>query len=264
MNNLEHFSTKFQRTRRNAMKIGAVSAFAILAKLAKPTPAAAASEAEQACFLKGTTIRTADGGRNVESLAIGDLLPTVFGGMRPIQWIGCYRYKRSDPSRPWVKDVLPVRIARSALGPGVPHSDLYLTQWHALFIDDVLVPVGSLVNGTSIALYDANEFDELEFFHIKLESHDVIYAEGAPCETLLKVSEASLNFADYLRQYGTPEIDELPCVPLLTFNGGRSQVKSRFRSAVSPWFDRRQKIDVIRDRLEERGIALCRQPASIS
>src|ERR1019366_696847 len=110
MNNLEHFSTKFQRTRRNAMKIGAVSAFAILAKLAKPTPAAAAiGPGTGECFLKGTTIRTADGGRNVESLAIGDLLPTVFGGMRPIQWIGCYRYKRGDPSRPWVKDVLPVR-----------------------------------------------------------------------------------------------------------------------------------------------------------
>jgi hypothetical protein len=42
----------------------------------------------------------------------------------------------------------------------------------------------------------------------------------------------------------------------LSFNGGRSEIRSRARSAVSPWIDRREKIDVIRDRLEERGISL--------
>jgi hypothetical protein len=31
---------------------------------------------------------------------------------------------------------------------------------------------------------------------------------------------------------------------------------SRVRSALSPWADYRRKLDVIRDRLEERGIAL--------
>jgi hypothetical protein len=29
------------------------------------------------------------------------------------------------------------------------------------------------------------------------------------------------------------------------------EVSSRFRSAISPWFDRRQKLDIIRDKLEE-------------
>ena len=156
-------------------------------------------------------------------------------------------------SKPWVKDALPVRITRSALGPNVPHSDLYVTKGHAVFIDNVLVPVGSLINCTMIALYDANELDELEFFHIKLESHDVIYAEGAPCETLLNVDENAVNFAEYLRMYGTPTGSEAPCVPLLSYNGGRSELKSRLRSALSPWIDRRLQIDVIRDRLEERS-----------
>jgi hypothetical protein len=73
------------------------------------------------CFLKGTKIQTAEGERKVEDLAIGDLLPTMFGGLRPGQWIGRYPIKRSDPSKPWVKDALPVRIARSALAPDVPH-----------------------------------------------------------------------------------------------------------------------------------------------
>ena len=130
------------------------------------------------CFLKGTKIQTAEGERKVEDLAIGDLLPTMFGGLRPVQWIGRYPIRRSDPSKPWVKDALPVRIARSALAPDVPHSDLYVTRGHSLLIDGVLVPAEVLINGTTITRYEAREYDELEFFHIKLESHDVIYAEG--------------------------------------------------------------------------------------
>ena len=37
------------------------------------------------------------------------------------------------------------------------------------------------------------------------------------------------------------------------------QLKSRMRSALSPWLDRRAPLDVIRDRLEERAIMLSRQ-----
>ena len=136
------------------------------------------------CFLKGTRIRTAEGEREIENLAIGDLLPTMFGGLRPIEWIGHYPFKKSDPSKPWVKDALPVRFARSALAPGVPHSDLYVTAGHSLLINGVLVPAKLLINGATITRYAAHEYAELEFFHIKLETHDVIYAEGTPLETL--------------------------------------------------------------------------------
>ena len=152
------------------------------------------------CFLKGTTIRTVSGDRKIEDLAIGDLLPTMFGGLRPIQWIGRYPIKKSDPSKPWVKDALPVRIARSALAPDVPHADLYVTGGHTLLIDGVLVPAEVLINGTTITRYEAREYDEMEYFHIKLESHDVIYAEGAPAETLLNVEE----FRGQFRRVSSP------------------------------------------------------------
>ena len=183
----------------------------------------------------------------------------MFGGMRPVQWIGRYPLKKSDPSKPWVKDARPVRIARSALAPGVPQADLYVTGGHALFIDGLLIPVGNLINGTTITRYEAREYDELEFFHIKLERHDVIYAEGAPVDTLLNVDECAVNFAEYFRRYGTQKTEEAPCAPRVSYDGGRGELKSRFRSAISPWLDRREPIDVIRDRLEERGIVLSRQ-----
>ena len=187
------------------------------------------------------------------------MLPTRFGGLRPVQWIGRYPIRRSDPTKPWVKDALPVRIARSALAPDVPHSDLYVTRGHSLLIDGVLVPAEMLINGTTITRYEAREYDELEFFHIKLESHDVIYAEGAPAETLADVNESAVNFADYFRRYGTPTREEARCAPYVHAFGGREELKSRFRSALSPWIDLRNRADVVRDQLEERGFVDLRQ-----
>src|SRR5260370_31986101 len=157
----------------------------------------------------------------------------------------------------------PVRIARSALDEDVPSAALLLTAAHALFIDGVLVPAGDLVNGTTITLDAADEFDRLEYFHIKLENHSVIDAQGASCETLLSLSESAATFDDHVRKYGPQETSEMPCAPTLGFNGRRAELMSRLRSAVSVWRDRRQALDVIRDRIEERGIALSQDAALI-
>ena len=236
------------------LRMGAIFGSVVLAK----TVATACPPGKCSCFLKGTKIEIADGERKIEDLRVGDLLPTMFGGLRPVQWIGRYSFKKSDPSKPWVKDALPVRIARSALSPEVPHTDLYVTGYHSLLIDGVLVPAEMLINGVTATSCEAREYDQLEYFHIKLESHDVIYAEGAPVETLLTVDESAVNFADYLRQYGTPTTEEARCAPHIHAFGGRDELKSRFRSALSPWIDLRNQADVVRDRLEERGIELSR------
>ena len=271
MNEPKMLSPGDQRTRRNIMKMGAIVTSAIVANLTMTRTAAAGNnqggngqgqngQGGGHCLLKGTKIRTAHGDRKIEDLAIGDLVPTMFGGLRPIQWIARYPYRKGDPSKPWAKSALPVRIARSALGPNVPRDDLYLTSWHSVLIDGVLAPAGSLINATTIKLDEAGEYDELEYFHVKLESHDVIYAEGAPVETLLRVDERAVNFAEYFRIWGAPKTAETRCAPLVCCDGGRGELMSRFRSAISPWFDRREQIDVIRDRLEERGIISSRQP----
>jgi len=199
-------------------------------------------------------ISTTAGERRVEDLCVGDMLPTAFGGMRPIEWIGRFRRTRRDSSKPWVKDALPVRIARSALAPNVPSADLYVTQGHALLIDGLLIPAVSLVNDTTITLYAAEEHDELEFFHIKLESHDVIYAEGAPCETLLRVDETMSNFADYLRQHGESELRDVHCAPVVC-KGRRGELMTKARSLVSPVLGP-QQLDLIRARLNARAMTL--------
>jgi hypothetical protein len=261
-NNLENLGA--QRTRRNIVKAGPILASAVAVSLATTRNVLAKDKdkvkhKDANCFLKGTKIQTAEGGRQIETLAVGDLLPTMFGGLRPVQWIGRYPLRKSDPSKPWVKDALPVRIARSALAPHLPRADLYVTAAHSLLIDGVLVPAEMLINGTTITRYEASETDELEYFHIKLESHDVVYAEGVPAETLLNVEESAVNFAEYLRQYGTAATDEDRCAPHIHIWGGRIELKSRLRSALSPWIDLRNRADVVRDQLEERGFVDSRQ-----
>ncbi|MGH7059487.1 MAG: Hint domain-containing protein, partial [Stellaceae bacterium] len=189
MANLENLPLGIRRSRRNLIKLGAIAASALVAGLTT-TPASAAPPGHRPpppppphpghgppggpmCFLKGTRIRAAAGDRNIEDLAAGDLLPGAFDGLQPIQWIGRYSYKRSDPTKPWNSDALPVRVARSALGPDVPRADLFITRTHALLIDGVLVPVCNLINGTTITVYDASSLDEIEYFHIKLHRHAV-------------------------------------------------------------------------------------------
>ena len=245
-----------RRTRRNIMKMGAILASVGFARITTAKAVTLLPCTACKCFLKGTMIETAAGERKVEDLAPGDLMPTMFGGLRPIRFVTRYSLKRSDPAKAWPQDVRPIVIARSALAEGVPNADLYVTGAHSLMIDGLLIPAEELVNGATIRIHDAADSLELEYFNIKVEGHDVIYAQGAAVETLLAVDESAVNFADYFRMYGVPADDVNRCAPRVSNDGGRWALKSRFRSAVSPWVDRREPFDIIRDRLEERSAAL--------
>ena len=160
----------------------------------------------------------------------GDLVPTRFGGVTPILKIDSYIVERGG-------DEKPVRVARSALDDNVPATDLWLTAPHAIYMDGILISIGNLVNGSTIAFDDEMSADKLQFFHIELAIHDVIDAEGAACESLL---------APWMER----------CAPRLALDGRRSELKSRLRSAAAIVIDRRTPLDIVRDRLEERGLSL--------
>jgi hypothetical protein len=205
-----------------------------------------------ACFVRGTCLLTPTGERRVEDLQIGDLVTTLSGGAKPIQWIGRRVYRRSTGSS-YPESVLPVRVAAGALGPDAPHRDLLISQEHALCVDGVLIKAADLINGSSITLRPDTELSEIEYLHVKLTRHDVIFAEGAPSETLIVHAgndERFDNFAEYLRLYGEHAAEEAPYTPI-AFKDGRERLLSRLRSAASPWFDRRNEFDKARDRIEE-------------
>jgi hypothetical protein len=208
------------------------------------------------CFLKGTLIDTPDGQKKVEDLSIGDLVTTIGGAARPVQFISAYSYRKADPSRDWVEDVKPVVVRKSAISDNVPNRDLYMTRAHALYLDGMLIPVCNLINGSTIVVDDAEDLSELEYFHVKFESHDVVYAEGAACESLLTVSENAKNFAEYYRAHGLPESEQKPFAPIHSFWSRRSQLASRVRSAASLIKESRRPLDLVRDQLEARAASL--------
>ena len=132
------------------------------------------------CFASGTGIATPDGEVAIERLAVGDRVLTHFAGERRVTWIGhrtvdCRR--QPDPTA-----IFPVRIVAGAFGDGLPRRDLYLSPGHALFIDGLLIPVKCLLNDTTIAQVPT---DTVTYYHIELDEHDVVFAEGLAAESYL-------------------------------------------------------------------------------
>ena len=212
------------------------------------------------CFLRGTRIWTPSGETRVEDLRINDLVVTSSGEAEPAQWVWGRRFERL-PGQKWGEEVVPIRVARSALGPNTPHRDLYLSRYHCLYLDGVLIPVLDLINDSTIARIDATRLREIEYFHIKLERHSVIYAEGAACETLREISAVNsdtLEFEEYRRLYGDRLVDEPaePVAPMLCYNGGRARLRGHIRDVVSHVTDVRSKLEIVRDNLKERAQSL--------
>jgi len=130
------------------------------------------------CYCRGTRIQTARGEVAVEHLAIGDLVITQRGEARPIVWIGTGRALATRGRR---NAATPVIVRKGALADNVPHRDLRVTKGHSLYLDGVLIPVEFLVNHRSI-LWD-DRAQEVQIYHIELETHDVLIADGAPAES---------------------------------------------------------------------------------
>ena len=207
------------------------------------------------CYLRGTCIRTPAGERRIEELKIGDQVVTLSGESKPIKWIGRQRFTKS--SERWPKDFEPIRIRRFALDERTPHRDLYVSPNHAIYIDGVLIPAKYLINGLNITQCAPAGTNVINYFHIELSDHDVIYAEGAPAETFGSLREARDqfdNFYEYYRLYtNEDETAHPPCAPLLWGESRLDKVMHPLRSVLQPWIDLRVTRDKIRDRLVARA-----------
>jgi hypothetical protein len=88
--------------------------------------------------------------------------------------------------------VWPVRVAAGAFGPGRPHADVWLSPDHAVFVNEVLIPIRHLINGSTIAQV---KLDRVTYHHIELAEHDVLLAEGLPAESFLDMRDGT-NYAN--------------------------------------------------------------------
>jgi hypothetical protein len=205
------------------------------------------------CFLRGTRIGTPGGEIPVEDLTIGTLVETLKGPL-PVKWIGRQKFRKDSPSWHW--SVAPIRVARFALSDQYPHDDLYLSPNHSLFIEGFLIPVEWLVNGRSISLAKMDDRKVIDYFHIELETHEVVLAEGAPAETLLVTDQREnfANFVEYERLYGVDQRPAMkPFAPVLEYSGVRGELERLLRLAASPVIDIRDPIQRARERIAARA-----------
>jgi hypothetical protein len=195
------------------------------------------------CFAEGSDILTAHGEVRVEKLQAGHLVATVSGQgapMKPVLWVG--RRKVKLAGNPAASLLAPVRIAAGALGECTPHRDLLVSPDHCLYVDGSLVAARLLVNGTTITV--EHNMAEVTYFHVELEGHDVLLANGAAAESWLDAGNrawfenagvAMIQVADAPDAYATATGAKL-CAPVL--HGGEQLAAIRdaiaLRAAAVP------------------------------
>jgi hypothetical protein len=130
------------------------------------------------CFCAGTHIATPVGEILVEKLKVGDLVLTHADQPRPIIWIGVDRALATRGRR---SAATPVILQKGALADNVPCRDLRVTKGHSFYLDEVLIPAEYLINHRSIRWDDLAQ--TVSLFHIELDVHTVLLADGAPAES---------------------------------------------------------------------------------
>lgn len=185
------------------------------------------------CFVAGTLIATPHGERPVESLRAGDLVLTRDHGAVEL------RLALSAPisagrmrSRP---ELRPVRIARGALGNGLPRQDLLVSQQHRVLVrsriaqrmfgaPEVLVAAKQLTLIDGIAI--AEDVQDCTYYHLIFDQHEVVVSNGAETESLYPGPMA-------LRSLGRAARDELYALfPQLRQPAGEGSAFAQARTLV--------------------------------
>jgi hypothetical protein len=181
-----------------------------------------------ACFVNGTYIATPDGETAVESLNIGDRLRTQSAGDQKIKWIGHRTYEgrfiRGNPA------ALPICIKQHAIADNIPARDLWVSPGHAISIDGVLIHASRLVNGVSVIQVEA--VDEVTYFHIELENHEIMFAENCPAETFMDehFRQQFHNAAEFQLRYPGENAPRIPCQPRLSHGFHLHAIQTRINA----------------------------------
>lgn len=194
------------------------------------------------CFAAGTLIDTVSGPVAIELLSVGDELMTSAGTSKVV-WTGSMRMRAAGT--PWEASVAPVRISANAIAEAVPTRDLVVSPGHGIGLDllgPVLVPAGVLVNGTTVTA-EAPEW--IDYWHVEVEEHAMIKAEGLSCESYLDVGNRGSFEIAQLDQSGTV-LDP-------------SDAQGAF-----PRLSEGALVEAIKERLHERALSLGWQRQAIS
>lgn len=143
------------------------------------------------CFADGTLIDTPKGPVPVETLRPGDMVMTRDSGPLPLRWVG--RRELSADVLRVQPGLRPVKVAQDTFGRGLPANDLVLSPNHRVMLSDwrvemlfgdrdVLAAVRMLEDAPGITPADAP--DGVAYNHLMFDRHEIVTANGMPCESL--------------------------------------------------------------------------------
>ena len=177
-----------------------------------------------ACYARGTRILTIRGEVAVEELQVGDLVVTFAGReppLKPVRWMGHRRIDLGQHSDPG--NTHPIRFCAGSMDDGFPHRDLLVSPNHRMRVDDTLVTALELVNGATIVQESPKE---IEYWHIELDGHDVVLAEGMQAETYQDVGNRSaFENGSVVELY--PILDGDIPEPCLSYAGANAAARER-------------------------------------
>ncbi|MEB8388071.1 Hint domain-containing protein [Rhodobacteraceae bacterium KMM 6894] len=155
------------------------------------------------CFAAGTLITTPAGPRAVETLCAGMEVQTMDAGAQPLLWVGKQRIAPKEIAENI--RLRPVVIKAGALGQDLPTRELRVSRQHRMLISgpivqdifgapDILVPAIRLVGTPGITLGEAPQ--GIDYFHVLLADHHILFADGAPSESFLTGPQAMATLSD--------------------------------------------------------------------
>lgn len=131
------------------------------------------------CFANGTKIITDCGPVPVEFIKSGMRVQTLDQGMREVVWVGGHSVANGLKDRDDTS--LPVRIASGAFGNKDP---FFVSQQHRILVGDMFVKAKHLVTVPGFPARLARGKRNLRYFHLLLEDHSVLFADGVCAESL--------------------------------------------------------------------------------
>ncbi|MCK8464889.1 Hint domain-containing protein [Aliiroseovarius sp. S1339] len=155
------------------------------------------------CFVAGTLIDTPSGPQKIEKLRAGDDVLTLDNGPKRIRWIGARTLSiREIVLKPKLK---PIRIKAGALGANLPLRDLCVSPQHRVLVrspiakrmfggEEALIPAHKLVDIPGI--FTDTVDGPVTYMHLLLDSHEIVFSEGAPTESLFTGKEALKSVGD--------------------------------------------------------------------
>ena len=141
------------------------------------------------CFTAGTLVETDEGRVPVEELMPGDRVLTRDRGYRTLRWVGTRHVCRATLlAHP---EFAPVRIARGALGGGLPERDMLVSPQHRMLVagaraellfgcSEVLVAARHLVGLPGIIWLPDTP---VTYVHVLCDRHELVRADGCWSES---------------------------------------------------------------------------------